>query len=257
MPGKKYIVSLPDGQTGLHRRKFLSNTIKIAVLGSLLPASSCSNKSEKSKENPDSTGNKSQPGTKNQKGKNSKRKSWNHEGLVMNSKTKVLHLPTRKVYTYYDEIQPGHLQQVGLATWASQLDGPARLNRDQSGNIIEILAMQDLKQGVNEGSLNAGINTVSKAFDRDCENSKGINSNINNFRLHELMLQLIALNNSIPLAEKWNVFNAKTKRPSTLRRRQAWMENETNFNDRVKYILDRQNDYITRLGKRAAKYSIS
>jgi hypothetical protein len=70
------------------------------------------------------------------------------------------------------------------------------------------------------------------------------------------MLQLIALNNSIPAGDKWNVFNTGTKRPAGLRKRQSWMENENNFNDRVKYILDRRNEYLTRLSQRAAKYSL-
>ena len=175
----------------------------------------------------------------------------------MNTKTKVLHFPTSKVYSYYDEIKPGHLQQVALATWSAQLDGPAHFNKDQSGNIVEILAMQDLKVEINDESLSSATATISKAFDKDCENAKRINVNIYNFRLHELMLQLIALNNSIPASEKWNQFNAKTKKPDRLRKRQSWMENETNFNERIKYIQDRRDEYVTRLSQRAAKYSIS
>ena len=39
----------------------------------------------------------------------------------MNSKTNVMHFPTSKLYAYYDEILPKHLQEVSLATWAAQL----------------------------------------------------------------------------------------------------------------------------------------
>jgi hypothetical protein len=249
MPAKKY-------KSAIHRRKFISNTVKLAILGSVLPITSCGDKSEKTKKDPGIRENKPPDITK-PRGKNTKRKTWSHEGLVMNTKTKVLHFPTNKVYSYYDEIKPGHLQEVGLTAWASQLDGPARLNKDQSGTIVEILAMQDLKQGITDESLKQAVGSISKAFDKECENSKGINSNNYNFRLHELMLQLIALNNTIPASEKWNVFNERTKRPSGLRKRQFWMQNEESFNERVKYILDRREEYVTRLSKRAAKYIIS
>jgi len=65
------------------------------------------------------------------------------------------------------------------------------------------------------------------------------------------------LNNTIPPANKWQAFNEKVKKPQALRKRQKWMETETNFNERIKYILDRQNDYITRLAQRALKYSFT
>jgi hypothetical protein len=76
-----------------------------------------------------------------------------------------------------------------------------------------------------------------------------------NFRLHELMLQLLALNTAVP--DKWRVFNSTVKRPPRLRKRQKWMETEINFTKRVKYIQEHQNDYMARLTKRATKYSFT
>jgi hypothetical protein len=58
--------------------------------------------------------------------------------------------------------------------------------------------MQNLNRGINDDSLSAAANTLAKAFAKECENAKSINPNTTNFRLHELMLQLIALNNTIP-----------------------------------------------------------
>lgn len=241
MPGKTHTKN-----NRLNRRRFLSNTIKLAVLGSLLPAAACKNKSAKN----DTTIHK-----KTARGSKRKRQKWSHEGLVMNSKTKVMHLPTSKVYVYYDEIIPKHLSAVSLVGWAAQLQEPVRLNKEQSGNILEILSLRELQAGVNDQNLVAATDTLSKAFTPACDNKKGENANLYNFRLHELMLQLLALNSSVP--DKWQAFNSKVKKPVTLRKRQKWMETETAFNERVNYIVTRQTEYLNRLTERARKYSFT
>src|SRR5687767_12619964 len=178
-----------------NRRKFISSTIKLAVLGSILPLEACNNKSSEKETK--------KPGTKRSNSKKTSRKKWHHESLVINSKSKVMHFPTSKVYTYYDEIIPKHLQVVPLATWTSQLQEPVRLNKEQSGNIIEVLAMQYLNRGITDENVTVAGDILTKAFTKECENSAGINSNTMNFRLHELMLQLVALNATIPPESKW------------------------------------------------------
>ncbi len=166
-----------------------------------------------------------------------------------------MHFPTSKVYTYYDEIKADHLQEISLAGWALQLKEPVHLNKAQSGNILEILTLRNLQQGVNDEYLNAATDTLARAFSSDCENTKGMNVNTTNFRLHELMLQLLALNTGI--ADKWQAFNSKVKKPVSLRKRQEWMLTETAFNERVKYILEHQADYMNRLTERARRYSFT
>lgn len=250
MKGKK------NRQT-INRRNFVGNTVKIVTLGSLLMPlmEACNNKRPA---NTGTTGtDTSGKGKTTHTSKKKNRKKWSHEGLVMNSKTNVMHFPTSKVYTYYDEIKQDHLQQMSVTSWNVLRENGPTLNRQQSGTILELLALAELKQGVNDEYLNAATKTLSIAFTPICANIKGINMNALNFRLHELMFQLIALNTGIPLAEKWQVFNSKTKRPESLRKRQQWMANENNFNDRVKYILDRQTDYMSRLTNRARKYSFT
>lgn len=239
----------------IDRRSFVGHTVKLVTLGAMLMplVEACNNKKSAKPTTPDPEKNKK--GTTHSSKK--PRKKWSHESLLMNSKTQVMHFPTSKIYTYYDEIKPNHLQEISLATWASQLQEPVRLHKQQSGNILEILAMQNLRQGVNDESLSAAAGILSKAFSSACDNSKGVNFNTTNFRLHELMLQLITLNTSIPAANKWQAFSDKIKKPVSLRKRQKWMETETSFNERVKYILDRQNDYSARLTKRAARYSFT
>lgn len=243
MPGKK---------KNINRRKFVGNTVKIVTLGSLLMPiiEACGNKKTSDKE-PTGPGDPKRKGSKNNS-KKQPRKKWNHESLVMNTKTNVMHLPTSKVYTYYDPIKPNHLQEISVAAWSTQLQEQAKFNKEQSGNIIEILTLQGLKGNINDSSLTVAIDTLSTAFQNDYEKA-----NSKNFRLHELMLQLIALNNSIPADQKWMTFMAKVKKPEQLRKRQAWMSTETNFANRINYILQHSNDYITRLNKRASKYSFT
>jgi len=230
------------------RREFLDNTLRLALLG-LLPLG-CNQAKEKDSGSPE----KPEPPKRRTGGG---RQSWHHEGLVMNSKTKVLHFPTRKVYKYYDEIDPAHLRELAAAGWLSQLESGARLNRDQSGNILELLAMQELRSGVNAQSIARATEILSRAFHKSCDTAAGVNANLYNFRLHELMLQLVALNAEVPNEQKWNFFNARILKPATLRKRQQWMENEPGFNSRVQYILDRQPEYIARLEERAQRYSVT
>ena len=239
----------------INRRSFVGTTVKLVTLGTLLMplAEACKNKKSSKQTLPDTE--KDKKGTTASSKK--PRKKWSHEGLVINTKTNVLHLPTSKVYHYYDEIKPNHLQEISRAAWNPMAENAAKLNRQQSGNILELLTLGQLNQGINDEYLDAATDTLAIAFTPGCENSKAVNLNTTNFRLHELMLQLISLNTGIPAADKWQVFNSKIKKPSALRKRQQWMASETNFNERVRYILDRQNDYMTRLTERARKYSFT
>jgi hypothetical protein len=240
----------------INRRSFVGNTVRLITLGTLLMpiAEACKNKKSSKSALPETKKDQKKTTTRSSK---KPRKKWSHESLVMNTKSNVMHFPTSKVYTYYDEIKPNHLQEISLATWITQLQEPVRLHKEQSGNILEMLALQHLRQGVNDEFLAAASDTISRAFTASCENSKGDNKNLTNFRLHELMLQLITLNTGIPVVEKWQAFNNKIKKPAILRKRQQWMANEINFNERVKYILDRQAEYINRLTERARKYAFT
>ena len=250
MEGKKH-----QYHHAINRRRFVSNTVKVIALGSILAplAEACNNdKSSKPITAKPGTDKKHQP-----RGTKKIRKKWNHESLVINLKSNIIHFPTSKIYHYYDEIKPDHLKETSRAAWNPQAENAPKLNKQQSGTILELLTLNNLNHGINDEYLNAATGTLAMAFTSACENAKGVNSNTTNFRLHELMLQLITLNTSIPAADKWQRFNSVIKKPVTLRKRQQWMASETSFNDRVKYILDRQTDYMNRLTERAKKYSFS
>lgn len=246
-----------SGHTANGRRTFITDTFKVVVLGAVLGpmtiACKSNNDTRKAADKKDGnkpTGKGSQPNRTRHKD----RKQWTHEKLVMNTKTKVVHFPTARQYHYYDEIKAGHLQEISLAAWASTMTADMRFNRERSGNILEILAMNDLSKGIDTGSLTTATQTLSRAFAKDMTNSKGIHCNMYNFRVHELLLQLISLNESIPLGNKWQTFGSMVVKPPQLRKRQQWMSSEADFNERVRYIIDHQNEYLTRLQERASRY---
>lgn len=229
------------------RRRFIGNGLKITLLAGLISpleqACTSNTKSTDKKKTKDKT-----TTTK----KNTRRKSTT-EKLLINAKTNVVHLPTASFYVYYDEIK--NSKNVDLANWESQVSGQVKFNKNKSGNILEVLSLQKLRNGIDDNSLNSAMNTLAIAFSKDCENTKGVNLNLSNYRLHELMLQLITLNKYTPF--KWSTFNDMVRRPEKIGKRQSWMADENSFNQRVKYIQERETEYKNRLTKRASKYNLT
>lgn len=228
------------------RRRFIGNGLKITLLAGLIsPLEQACTSNTKST---DKKKTRDKPTTR----KNTRRK-WTAEKLLINAKTNVVHLPTSAFYVYYDEIK--NSKEVNISSWENQLSGQIKFNKNKSGNILEVLSLQKLKNGIDDSSLNSAMNTLAIAFGRDCENAKGVNLNLSNYRLHELMLQLITLNKFTPF--KWKTFNDMVRRPEKLGKRQSWMTDENSFNQRVKYIQERETDYKNRLTKRASKYNLT
>lgn len=236
----------------MRRRKFIDNTVKLAVLGTVLVPiqQACNNK-----KNPD-PGTGSTGGGKNNKPARVKknRKKWLKESMVLNTKTGVMHLPTAKVYHYYDEIKEKNRKEMSIG---SVDPGEVHFHKAQSGNILELVCLRPLAAGVNDENLNQATNVLAIAFSENCNDNRGQNLNEKNFRLHELLLQLVSLNSSIPAEGKWQSFASKIKKPAALRKRQQWMASEIAFNERVKYIADRRAEYEGRLVARARKYSFT
>ena len=239
---------LPEhSKKSFDRRRFIGHGFKLTLLAGLVSplVDACNIKSK----DPAKKKAKDRSNTVN----NNKRSKWNAEKLVINTKTNVIHLPTSSFYIYYDEIK--NIRDVNLTNWENQLQGQVRLNKNKSGNTLEILSLQKLRNGATDNSLGSAANTLAIAFSKQCENSAGINTNTTNYRLHELMLQLVALNNSIP--DKWQTFNELVTKPQRLGKRQTWMGNENSFNERVGYIQSRETDYKNRLTKRASRYTLT
>jgi cell division protein FtsL len=242
------MINSPDhNKKHLDRRRFIGSGLKITLLAGLIsPLEQACNTNTKNTD-------KKKTQDKSTTTQKTKRRKWTAEKLLINAKTNVVHLPTASFYVYYDEIK--NATNVNAADWEKQVNGQIRFNKERSGTILEILSLQKLQNGVNDNSLNSAISTLALAFGKDCENAKGLNLNIKNYRLHELMLQLIVLNNYTPF--KWKTFNDMVRKPEKLGKRQSWMADENSFNQRVKYIQERESEYKTRLSKRASKYILS
>jgi hypothetical protein len=187
--------------------------------------------------------------------------------LVLNTKTQVVHLPTGKIFARYNDIETKNQKILDLKTWETQVKTPIHFNKEKSGIILELLALQKLTAGIIDKSLTAATNTLAIAFSPVYKNKNGIVLNKYNFRLHELASQLIALNNSIPSGQKWTKFQTaignttytldQLSQKNHLPGRVKWMLTKKDFDERMAYILKNKNNYTDRLKKRAADYKLS
>jgi hypothetical protein len=181
--------------------------------------------------------------------------------LILNTKTKVVHLPTNKIFSSYSEIGNKHQKIINIAAWEAVVKPPVHFNKEKSGIILELLALQKLVTTVNDKSLAAAEKTLTIAFLPLYKNNDNVLINKFNFRLHELLIQTIALNLSIPLLQKWARFQAATGKinygtEGKLPARMNWINNKEEFNMRIGYILKDKATYINRLKKRAADHKL-
>jgi len=237
---------IPDKKTSSSRRQFLSTGLKLTVLSSLLlPLQKA-------------LGN----GTALiSKANHSIRKFLFLDKLVLNTKTKVVHLPTNKIFSNYADIKRQKI--IEFNTWETQIKAPIHFNKEKSGIILELLALQKLNTGINDKSLTVAINALSIAFSPAYKDKDGKFLNKYNFRLHDLLLQTIALNNTIPAAQKWTRFQSATgkinytiKDIKPLPSRMNWIKTKTDFDKQVDFILRNKTTYANRLKQRAANYKL-
>lgn len=176
--------------------------------------------------------------------------------IVLNKKTGVVHLPSGKIFSKYPTIK----RQALFANndWEIQVKPPYHFHKEKSGVILEMLALTRLAPGINDRSLTDAYRILSVAFSNTYKSKNGVALNKFRFRLHYLLLQVIALNNTFTTAQKWEKFqsaigrinyNLKDKNP--LPKHINWVKSKTDFDKRVRYILQNKQTYISRLAKRA------
>jgi|GEM_PF-2039053 len=234
------------------RRSFLRNGIKLATLSGLLfPLQKVFGKSSSFIIN------------NGKKVGDFIRKPGLHNELILNTKTKIVHLPTDKIFADYSEISVRHKRILDLKTWEAEVKSPTHFIKDKSAIVIELLALQKLNIGINDRTLTAAIGTLSIAFTPTYKNKNGKMMNKYRFRLHYLLLQTIALNNTIPAAQKWTKFQAATgninyttRDLKSLPKRMTWIKTKTEFDKQVAYILQNKMTYMNRLKDRAALYKL-
>lgn len=176
--------------------------------------------------------------------------------IVLNTKTGVVHLPSGKIFSKYPIIK----RQAIFANnnWEIQVKPPYHFNKEKSGIILEMLTLTRLASGINDRTLTDAFRILSIAFSNTYKNKSGILLNKYKFRLHYLLLQVIALNNTFIATQKWEKFQSATGRinyslqdKKPVPRHMNWVKNKTEFDKRVRYILQNKQTYISRLAKRA------
>jgi len=181
--------------------------------------------------------------------------------LVLNIKTGVVHLPIGKIFSKYPTIRRRMI--IGSDTWETQVKAPYHLVKEKSGIILEVLTLARLAAGINDKSLNDAYRILSVAFSGTYRSKTGVSFNKYNFRLHHLLLQVIALNSTFQPALKWDKFqmatgrinyNEQDKRP--LPQFMAWVKTKTDFDKKVNYILQNRSTYTDRLAKRANRFKL-
>lgn len=102
---------------------------------------------------------------------------------------------------------------------------------------------------ITNDKLDNAIENLSIAF-----SNKYIYNNSHNWRLYELLLQLIAINESIRPELKWNRFFEIIKLVDfkflKIPKRDIWIKSKIEFDKRVKYIQDNLADYTKRIENR-------
>jgi hypothetical protein len=181
--------------------------------------------------------------------------------LVLNTKTKVVHLPTGKIFAKYPTIRRQKI--IGPANWEVEVRPPYHFNKEKSGIIIEVLALTRLAAGITDKTLTDAYRILSIAFTGTYKSKIGIVFNKYNFRLHHLLLQTIALNNTYPAAQKWDKFQQATarinynlKEGKPLPRFMEWLKSKTEFDKKASYILKNKQTYMSRLAKRASQHKL-
>src|SRR5204863_2415271 len=149
----RYQTMSPAKHISNSRRNFLGNGFKLAALGSLLlPLQKAFGKSSSFILN------------NGKKVADFIRKPGLHNQLILNTKTKVVHLPTEKIFADYSEISVRHKRILDLKTWEAEVQSPTHFTKDKSAIILELLALQKFNAGITDKTLTAAINTLSIAF---------------------------------------------------------------------------------------------
>lgn len=181
--------------------------------------------------------------------------------LVLNTKTKVVHLPSGRIFAKYPTIKRQTI--IGSSNWEIQVRPPYHFNKEKSGIIIEMLALTRLATGITDRTLTDAYRILSIAFTGTYKSKSGVLFNKYNFRLHHLLLYSIALNNTYPAAQKWDKFQQATgrinyniKEGKQLPRFMEWLKSKTEFDKKATYILQNKQTYVSRLAKRASEHKL-
>jgi hypothetical protein len=229
----------PKRTNNISRRQLIKWTIPLAggaIAG--LNLSSCK---------PDAKENK--PPTKKQPAKTTARRH-DEFTLLHHNKTNVLHYPF--LYEKYEVTEEKNMTKVHVNDWQRYLDEKgARFSRKRSGIIFEKLALMNLRQQVDDEQLGRSLQILNRSF-----TDTYFKYNEHNWRVYDLALQLIALNNSIPEQQRWTNFSSAISKINfnniKVPKRNTWVMNQQAFEQRAMYVAHHRDEYLKKLDKRRA-----
>ncbi len=176
------------------------------------------------------------------------RPAWNYEGLVLNTKTKTIHYPSAKIFGNYNQIAEEHLRVIPFKGWQNELK-ENHFIKSKSGLILEKLALRELSTESSDKTLTKATEVLALAFSKDYADS-----NQHNWRVYDLLMQLIVLNNSVKPESRWSLFS---KIISTVNfqyieipKRNYWVTSQLTFSEKASYIDKNVSTYKQKLKNR-------
>lgn len=170
--------------------------------------------------------------------------------MFLHNKTKALHYPY--VFKTYDQLNEVHFTSVNTNDWEKQLDeNEAHFTKEKSALIFERLSLRNLANGFTNEKFSRSTDILGRSFKSDYAKQ-----NIHNWRGYQLLLQLIALNNTVPDNEKWTAFSttirdANVSQIKKIPKQNVWVTSQQLFDQRVQYIHQHSEEYMNRIKKRA------
>ncbi len=169
--------------------------------------------------------------------------------IFFNERSKVLH------YSGLKKVSPTEQnkgRRVSLDEWERMVDGgEARFEKEDSGLIFERLALLNLRQNTDNASLEKSLQILSRSFSKDYQFQNRFN-----WRGYDLALKLIALNSGIGADEKWARFENITRDVNLgsvkIPPRNAWVRSKELFDQRVRYVNERQSEILSKINRRVA-----
>jgi hypothetical protein len=178
--------------------------------------------------------------------------TWTTENLVLNTKTKVIHFPTKRIFRYRGEIAQKHMQIIGFENWKKELP-TGHFNKDHSGIVLEKLALKELLTGINPQSLQDATAILSLAFTEEY-----FRQNRFNWRIYDLLLTTMVLPKSytadgikrsfLSVVAKVDLRNARVPKKN------SWLKSAEQFDQKISYLQNNKDKLVNKLSKRAKDF---
>ena len=181
--------------------------------------------------------------------KNKALEQYTNGTLIENTKTNVVHLRSKILFTYYDKISESHIAEINFNNWQNTIsDNKAHFIKGKSGLIFEHLSLRNLSTEITPQLIEESIQILSKAF-----SSEYYLYNIKNWRVYDLLLKYLALKGS-NVNESWTSFSDLTKNIEytyiKIPKKNKWIKSKNEFEKRINYAINNRGKVIKKLQER-------